>query len=483
MDELGEIPVLKRYGIYGVIIVVVVAAVVYVQTRESPNIFNPHSFNSNSAAPSVSHDPWKLSKKLAAEANDGFRVNSSQSDNVAQAGNIGLGTDWPGFNGTRRDNRSDETGLLARWPSGGPGLFWISEGLGAGFSTVSVVDGVVYTMGNKGASEALMALDVGTGAKIWSTPFAWASHPSAGDGPRGTPLVERDAVYGMGGAGDLVCVERSSGKVRWQKNIIKDFGGQIPYWGVCESVLIDQGRLICTPGGDQGTLVALAPADGSVIWKSVVPKKDRAAYASATIADVGGVRQYIQFTASGTVGVRADSGEFLWRDDSAANGSANCSSPLVSENLVFTSSDYGTGGSLVKLTVNGSKVNARLIYHTHDMQSHHGDMVIVDGLLYGSSDTGILTCLDLPTGKVKWRSRAAAKGAVTYADRRIYLRTEQGTMILVEATGTAYRELGRFEQPKRTASPAWAHPVIAEGRLFLRDQELLLCYDLRTTKS
>jgi len=249
-----------------------------------------------------------------------------------------------------------------------------------------------------------------------------------------------------------------------------------------ESVLIDGRRLICTPGGDQATLVALDAATGELIWKSLLPGKDRASYASPIVVEVGGVRQYVQFTASGTVGVRADSGEFLWRDDSASNTTANCSSPLSAGNFVFTSSNYGTGGSLVRLSASHSTVKANLVYHTREMSSHHGDMVIVDGLLYGSSEPGILTCLELKSGKVKWRSRSTGKGAITYADGRIYLRTEQGTVLLVEATGASYRELGRFEQPRRSASLAWSHPVVAAGKLFLTDQDLLLCYDLKSWK-
>ena len=164
------------------------------------------------------------------------------------------------------------------------------------------------------------------------------------------------------------------------QNIMKEFGGDIPGWGVCESVLLDQNRLICTPGGSKATLVALNPENGEVIWKALVPQKDRAGYASPVVAEVGGLRQYVQFTNSGTVGLRADSGDFLWRDDSASNGTANCSSPLVAGDFVFTSSNYGTGGSLVKLVANPSGVKAERVYHTQRMSVHHGDMVIVNGL-------------------------------------------------------------------------------------------------------
>jgi outer membrane protein assembly factor BamB len=423
-------------------------------------------------------DQWTPSPDYDAEANADFVLQSSAPGNVRLAGTQ-AGADWPNFNGPGRQNKSLEQGLLRKWPPAGPRLAWVCRGLGAGYASVSVGKGIVYTMGNKRRCEAVIALDAGTGEKIWSTPFAWAAHLQAGDGPVSTPTVFEGAVYALGGYGDLVCVDARSGEIHWQKNILREFDAKVLACGMRESVLIDGNRLICTPGGEKATLATLDARTGDVIWRSLVPGHDRASYASPVVAEVGGVRQYIQFTARGTLGVRAETGELLWRDDSASNSTANCSSPLIAGNFVFTSSDYGSGGSLVKLSRNGAAAKADLVYHTRDMNSHHGEMVIVDGLLYGSSEPGILTCLELATGKVKWRSRTPGKGAITYADGRLYLRTEQGTMVLVEATGTGYHELGRFEQPERSKSSAWSHPVVAAGRLFLSDQDLLFCYDLK----
>jgi outer membrane protein assembly factor BamB len=461
-----------RFAIDALLIVVVVGISLVIMSREAP----PRRDSGDVPAPPK--EAWTPSATFDAEANADFGVETDRSDNDRLAGKR-PGADWPQFNGLHRDNKSLETGLLPTWPAGGPRRAWASRGLGAGYSSVAVVNGVVYTMGNKGASEAIIALDAGTGEKIWSTPFAWAAHLSVGDGPRSTPSVSAGAVYGLGGYGDLVCLDAGSGAIRWKTNILHDFKAQNIAWGICESVLIDEDRLICTPGGDNATLVALDPKTGKLLWKALVPEKDRAGYASATVADVGGVRQYVQFTASGTVGIRADDGKFLWRENSAANFSANCSSPQVAGGLVFSSSSYGTGGALVQLSANHSTVTAKLVYRTHDLSSHHGDMVIVDGMLYGASDSGVLTCIDLASGKVKWRSRSVGKGAVTYADGRIYLRSEEGPVVLVEATGAGYRELGRLEPPKSKNSSAWSHPVVAAGKLFLRDQDTLLCYDLK----
>lgn len=464
-----------RYAIEALVIVVAVGVGLFIFNKDNVPDHTPAS------GPAPPAKTWRPSAENDAEANANFGVETSATGSVRLAGKE-TGADWPSFNGPQRNNKSPETSLLPRWPPEGPRLAWMSRGLGTGYSSISVVKGVVYTMGNKGASEAVIALDAGTGEKIWSTPFCWAAQLSAGEGPRSTPTVSEDAVYGLGGYGDLVCLDATSGAIRWQKNILQEFGGQNLAWGICESVLVDENRLICTPGGSTATLVALDRQTGAVVWKTLLPEKDRASYASSAIAEVGGIRQYVQVTASGTVGVRADTGEFLWRENSAANATANCSSPLVAGNFVFSSSNYGTGGALVKLSASDSTVKAERVYHTHDLTSHHGDMVIVDGLLYGSSDPGILTCLELASGKVKWRSRSPGKGSITYADGRLYFRSEQGAVALVEATGAGYRELGRFDQPKRSSSSAWSHPVVAAGKLFLRDEDLLLCYDLKKAK-
>jgi outer membrane protein assembly factor BamB len=468
----------RRYTFEALIIVAVVAVALVILTSLPPHdrvriVVPPDLAEANR--------PWAPSAEFDAQANADFAIETARADNVPTAGKH-VGADWPQFAGSHRDNRSRDTGLLPRWPAEGPPLAWISRGLGAGYSGVAVVDGVVYTMGNKGSSEAVIALDAGTGKKIWATPNAWASHPSQGDGPRSTPAVSRGKVYTLGARGDLACLDSGTGKVCWQTNLVEEFASQIPFYGVSESVLVDEGRVICTPGGIGATLAAFNAQTGELVWKSIVPEHDHVAYASPIVVETGGVRQYVQFTAEGTVGVRADDGQFLWRDDSASNPQVNCSSPLAAGNLVFTSSDYGGGGSLVKLVASKSKIGVELVYHTRDMTSHHGGMVAIDGLLYGSSGPGILTCLDLATGKLKWKNHSVGKGSITYADGRIYLRSEQGAVALVEATGTGYHELGRFEQPQRSKSSAWPYPVVAEGKLFLRDQDVLLCYDLRPTK-
>jgi len=386
---------------------------------------------------------------------------------------------WPQFLGAARDNRSPETGLLPKWPSEGPKLLSTFHGLGIGFSNLSIADGIAYTMGDREEREFVLAINLDSGEPVWKFDNAAAYHNGNGDGPRGTPTIDGDRLYALGGTGVLTCLDRKSGTQIWQKNIVKEFGSGIPGWGICESVLIDGDRLICTPGAKNATLVALNKLNGDVVWKAEVPENDHAAYASMIAVEVGGVPQYVQFTAKGTIGIRAADGKFMWRDDSAANGVANCCTPVFADGMVFTASGYGKGGSMVQLMTEGDTTRGTFVWHSNDMKVHHGGMVVVDGYVYGTNE-GIPTCIELKTGTVKWRERnSVGKGSVTWADGKLILRSEGGPVALIAATPDEYKELGRFNQPDRSKSPAWSYPVVAGGKLFLRDQDSLLVYDLK----
>ena len=369
--------------------------------------------------------------------------------------------------------------MLSNWPPSGPPLLWTARGLGEGYSTVSVAHGRIYTMGNVGNREVIHALDLKTGQSVWSVPHAAASRLSAGNGPRSTPTIDGNRLYALGGNGDLTCVDVSEGRGLWRKNILQEFQASNITWGISESVLIDGLRLICTPGGRGATFVALNKNTGELIWRSRVPGDHKASYASMIAIEVGGVRQYVGFTSQSLVGVRADDGTPLWGDKSSANGTAICPTPIFFRDHVFSASGYGTGGTLLQLQASRGRVSARSVFSTKDMKNHHGGMVVIDGYLYGSNDPGILTCLDLRSGKVAWQDRSVGKGSIVYADGHIYLRSENGPVALAEATSSGYREKGRFEQPDRSGAHSWPHPVVADGKLFLRDQDILLCYDIR----
>ena len=263
----------------------------------------------------------------------------------------------------------------------------------------------------------------------------------------------------------------------WQKNILNAFGGSNITWGISESVLVDDGKVVCSPGGSRASVVALDADDGSTKWVSRIPESPQASYASPVIARVGGVKQYVVFTSKGIVGVRAGDGQPMWGQNKSSNGTANCATPLVVGNRIFSSSGYGTGAELVELRSQGTTTTAQLTYHTRDMKNHHGGMVHLKGFVYGSNED-ILACVNLRTGKPTWRERGK-KGSVVYADNKIVFRNEGGEVELLAAKSQSYQELGSFSQPDRSRRPAWSHPVIAGGRLYLRDQDKLLVYNLQ----
>jgi outer membrane protein assembly factor BamB len=385
--------------------------------------------------------------------------------------------DWNQFRGPNRDNLSEETGLLDRWPQGGPERLWTATGLGEGYSAVAIVGDLIYTMGNVDGGEYIIALDRNSGNIAWKTRNGNEYREGQGNGPRGTPTVVDGKVYALGGNGDLTCCDAGNGDVIWQKNILRDFGGSNITWGISESVLVDDGAVICTPGGDRATVVALDAASGNTQWASQVPERPQASYASPVVATVGRVKQYVVFTSKGIVGIRARDGHPMWGQNKSSNDTANCATPLIIGNQVFSSSDYGTGAELVELSSRGTNTTARLLYHTRDMKNHHGGMVYIKGHVYGSNGD-ILACVNLRTGQPTWRERSK-KGSVVYADNKIVFRNEGGEVNLFAATPNAYQELGSFHQPERSGRPAWAHPVIADARLYLRDQDTLLVYNLR----
>lgn len=406
---------------------------------------------------------------------------------VTAAGEHKTTFDWPQWQGHQRDAVSHERGLLQQWPEGGPTLAWRVGELGGGDSTPSVAAGRIFGMSNLNNEEVVWALSEKDGSTLWKRPIGPAFQQEMSqskEGPGSTPTVDDDRLYAIGMAGDVVCLNVRDGKIIWTRSLTKDFGGPIPKWSFRESPLVDGEKLIVTPGGEDATLVALDKLTGKTIWTSKVPDNPKAAYASAITIDVGGLRQYVQLTSKTLVGVEADSGKFLWKyDQPASNTGISCSTPIFHDNSVFASSAYGNGGGLVRLKkeANGD-VNANEVYFTKKMQNHHGGMVVLDGFLYGANGGnggGFLTCLDYPTGEVTWVEREVQKGSLAYADGRIYYRLEDGTVLLIEPNSKEYRERGRFEQPDRTSKPAWAHPVIANGKLYIRDHDLLLCYDIK----
>jgi outer membrane protein assembly factor BamB len=389
--------------------------------------------------------------------------------------------DWPQWRGPQRNGISKEAGLLKEWPKEGPKLLWEVKDIGNGYSTPSVVGDRIYLMSNRGDEESVLALDVKNGKTAWSTPVGKVGENRGPQypGTRSTPTVDGDVLYALGSDGDLVCLETAEGKLRWKKNLKADFQGRPGNWAYAESPLIDGGVLVCTPGGSEATLVALDKKDGSVIWKSAVPGGDAAAYASPIIARVDGAKEYVQFLGKGVVGVDARTGRFLWRYARTAQGSpANIPTPVFHDSLVFSSTGRG-GGGVARLTPEKEGVSAAEVYLRRELANPIGGVVRVGDYLYGTN-TQSLFCVAFATGKVRWQNRCVGQGSICYADGRLYVRGENtGDVALVEATPDDYKERGRLHQPDRSRQKAWPYPVVANGRLYLRDQNVLLCYDVK----
>lgn len=384
--------------------------------------------------------------------------------------------DWPQWRGPKRDGLSTETGLLKQWPSGGPKQLWSVEGLGSGYGTVAIAGDRIYVQGAWNRRSGVQALDRASGKTLWTVAIGPEGDNDRGDGPRSTPTVEGGRLWVMTEMGDLVCLETSGGREVWRKNALRDFKGRNPGWLLSESPLLDTGKLILTPGGPGACIVALDPETGKWIWSSQ-ELSDSAGYASCIVCEVGGVRCYTTLTSDAGVGVRASDGKLMWRYQKPANDVANCTTPVFGKDKVFYSSAYGTGGGVLALTASGGVVKSSELWFNRDMMNHHGGVVLVNGFLYGFSNS-ILTCLDFETGKVMWKDRSVGKGSLTYADGRLYLLGEGQTAGMADATPEGYRERGRFSIPDH-GKPSWAYPVVCDGRLYIRNQGQLQCFDVK----
>lgn len=603
-----------------------------------------------------------------------------------------VGDDWPQWHGPNRNAISNEKGLLQQWPEGGPPLAWRVEGLGGGDSAPAIVGGVLYGMSNRDGKEIVWARSASDGKELWVSPIGDAVSqrvPQSKEGPACTPTVEGESLFIVGMGGTVACLNTKDGKIVWQRSFTEDFGGATPMWSFRESPLVDDNKVICTPGSSEAMLVALDKRTGKTIWKSgepvastqpaqsqsrtqnssrgrtssrqesspstpqisgtkdpslflsehwgmtafshkvpngkylaklyfaetysgirregqrvfnlnvegtefkdfdiwkkaggpmkayiesvpveikdgalditftrksenpaikaieILPQdqdskikpvrikagersafKDAkgqvwladqgfaggstspgifntggsrsgrpsgfgnrgggrarpgAGYSSVIAIDFEGQRQYVQLTAKNLLGVSASTGKVLWEYAKPANAMGiNCSTPIYEDGIVFAASAYGNGGGAVKLKKNtDGSISADEVYFTSRMQNHHGGMVVIDGCLYGANGGnggGYLSCLDFQTGEVLWKDRKGPKGSLMFADGRIYLRGERRELLLIEPSKEGLIERGRFEQPDRSSSMAWAHPVVANGKLYIRDQGLLLCYDVR----
>ena len=392
--------------------------------------------------------------------------------------------DWPQYRGPDRTCLSRETGLLKTWPEGGPTLRWTFRDAGLGFSPPAIVSNRLYTMGVRGQTDFVYALDTVTGHELWARPLGPARPTDWGDGPCATPTVDGDRMYTVSTSGDMHCVETATGRKVWNVHLKNDLDGKILHDGrFTESPLIDGDVLVCTPGGRLGTVAALNKRTGEVLWRSK-ELTDEAVCSSQIRFDIGGRRQYVNLTGKGVVGVAAEDGRLLWKSD-IPEAWIMVATPICWNSNVFVTTAYGRGCGLLRLTRRGDDIAAEEVYRNKLMKNHHGGVLLVDGYVYGHSDPSGWVCLEFTTGKQVWEERSKlGKGSLTYADGHLYCYSErEGTAVLVEASPAGWREKGRFTIPAETKLPRkqgqiWTPPVVANGRLYLRDQDLLYCYNV-----
>lgn len=401
------------------------------------------------------------------------------------------GGHWPQWRGPDRTGVSRETGLLRQWPTGGPRRLLSIAGTGVGFSSVAIANARILTMGDRRDGQYVLAFNETDGAPLWATRVG-NRHVDQFAGPRATPTIDGDLIFAVSTDGDLSALDAASGAVRWRRSLTRDFGAPVPTWQFAESPLVDGDRVIITPGTRRAAMVALDRTTGRELWRTAMPALgtnglEGPDYSSVVISHGGGVKQYVRLMGRGVIGVRADDGRFLWGYNTVANNVANIPTPVVSGNLVFASTGYQTGAALLELSPapnNTATMRERYFLPSRTFQNHHGGMVLINGHIYAGDghNRGLPICIELESGRVVWggniRNAGEGSAAITAADGHVYFRYQNGVMLLVEATPEGYREKGQFTIPG-VQQPSWPHPVIAGGRLYLREQDTLHVYAVR----
>jgi outer membrane protein assembly factor BamB len=389
---------------------------------------------------------------------------------------------WPRFHGPEGDNLVRETGLAEQWPEGGPPLVWTARGIGEGYSSVSIAGGLIYTAGNLKDRTVITALDLdgrtrwrAAGGEPWTGPYP---------GTRGTPTVDADRVYHESPKGQIVCLQSKTGEELWTVNILEEYQAKNITWGLAESLVVDRERLICSPGGPFASLVALDKRTGRTVW-TAPSTGERAGYASPLVIEHQGLRLILAMTQRALIGVNAEDGQLLFRHPHATRFDANATMPIYRQGRVFITSGYGSGSEMLRLARQGPKVAVETLWRSTELDNLHGGVILCDGRLYGAAHQAPgagqtpWVCLDWNTGKRLYAARGVGRGSLTCADRRLYILGEDGRVGLVEARPDAHRLIGTFRLPGAGQAPAWSHPVVCAGRLYLRYGDTLYAYDVR----
>lgn len=394
---------------------------------------------------------------------------------------ISLAEDWPQWLGPERDGISHETGLLQAWPEGGPQQLWLFKDCGIGYSGPAIVDNVLYIMGARNDTEQLIAIDATNGKEIWATNLGDVYENDWGNGPRGTPTVSGDIIYSLSAKGNLVASNRNDGQEIWRASLT-NLGGKIPTWGYAESPLVDGEQVIVTPGGEQGAVAAFDKESGELLWQSS-KVTDEAHYSSVVSTSINGIPQYVQLMEKRLISIDPSDGDLLWEVPWAGKV-AVIPTPIVDANQIFITTGYGVGCMLVEIDAENQP---SVVYENKVMKNHHGGVILLEKKLYGYSDKSGWTCQDWATGKRIWRERSAlGKGAISYAEGRFYcLSEDEGDVVLIAASPEGWKEHGRFTLSPQTdlrkqKGKIWMHPIISNGTMYLRDQDLLFAFDIST---
>lgn len=389
--------------------------------------------------------------------------------------------DWPQFHGPRRDNISRETGLLKRWPEGGPELLWKAKGIGQGWATVAIAGGRIYTAGKIEDETIVTALDL-DGRILWQQKNGLA-YDRQFPGGRSTPTVNEGRVYHLSGEGNLGGFDAEKGNPQWSVNILDRFNGRNIQWGLAESVTIDGDRLLCCPGGEQIGIVALDKTTGETIW-TCQGIGDKPAYTSGILVEYGGLRQFITTMSGSAVGVELESGRLLWRFERDAPYDVNVATPVYQGGHVAISTTWGRGTTLLKLIVDGRDCSVEPVWHNPEFDIEHGGFLLHDGHLYGLADGNHKrrhwACVDWETGEQTYDAKGPGRSsaATSYADGMLYLLGDDRTVALVPANPQDFEVVSQFELPKGPEGRTWAHPVIHGGRLYLRHSDWLYVFEL-----
>ena len=387
--------------------------------------------------------------------------------------------DWNCFRGPNRNNHSATTGIAKSWPEGGPKLLWKVNTLGSGMSNLCFSGGMIYTLGDFDNKTFALALDPATKEIKWRREIDGGGRIANHQGPHSTPACDGETVYAMGPHGKFVALNAKDGTVRWSKDVVADFGGGwMGNWGFASSPLIDGDRIVIPIGGERGTLIAFDKS-GNVLWRTT-PIKDAAPYNSVVPATIEGVRQYLFLSASSIVGLSPTDGKILWGADFPGNVPAVCSDPVLCGDVIMTSAHYNVGAYFYRISKEGENFKA-FDFHGDDQRlvNHHGGIVAVGDHFYLLTNNQMV-CVEAKTANIVWEDRSVGKGSLTYVDGMLILRSERGdgTIALIEATPTGYKERGRFDQPDRSSLNSWTYPVVLDKKMYVRDQGLLLVYDL-----